>query len=358
MPDTEPLRIIELTGSRREIELSDRALPYRPVAWAGEQRIERTLYPGNPVATVQVLGPDETTLELHGRWKDRFIGQGMVTLTGWDDIIPQGTTPTVQDLGAVFHALRRSGNHLEVTWGPEVRRGVLTRFEVSWHRLDIAEWSMRFDWTSFGAGAPSPFSSVSSSRTSSAQDVTTRLSDFNDVMARMPSFTMPAIASLALGLGSSIASATIDLATAIAAVSGVSMVSTAQFQGVATYAAVVLDSCIELRQLVGLPPQGLVATDDVSSLLGGSVWARNATAALIALAVAAVEAREAIRTRAVPDFLADIRIREGQTLRDVATEYYGSPDAWTAIADANGLVGSVQAPGTRVFIPRREGRAA
>jgi hypothetical protein len=35
-------------------------MPYTGVAWEGEQHSKLTWYPGNPVATQQVLGPRET----------------------------------------------------------------------------------------------------------------------------------------------------------------------------------------------------------------------------------------------------------------------------------------------------------
>lgn len=357
---TEPLTIEELTGSQRSVSLTDRALPYRPVAFPGEQRTEKTSYPGNPVSTIQVLGPDETAAELSGRWKDRFIGRGtMVELEGWTAIVPEGETPTVEQVVEIFHAIRRSGNLLEVRWGPEIRRGIMARFEPTWQRLDVCEWSVRFEWTQAGRSLPSPFTSATNETASASSDVTSSLSDMNDVLAMMPQLTIPDVALQAIAFGASIAAAVVDMVDTIASISGVPAVTMDEFQGVASYTGDVVSQCSSLRQVLGdYPPPGIIPTDDVPSLLDGATWGRNMSAALVALAAAAVRAREAVRDRAVPDYLADVRLREGQTLRDVAREYYGAPDDWTVIADANGLIGSVHPPGTRVLVPRREGRAA
>jgi len=358
---TEPFIIEELTGSRRSVELSDRALPYRPMALPGEQRTERTHYPGNPVATIQVLGPDETTAEIRGRLKDRFFigARAMVALSGFDSIVPPGTTPTVQDLVNIFHTLRRSGNYVEVRWGPEVRRGVMKRFEPSWHRLDVVEWVISFEWSQIGSFVPSPFATASSDSTTDTTDLSTALSDFNAGLSDMPGGLFPNIVAQSIALGVSIASVTLDLITSVAAIGGVPFVPMSQFQGVSSYASVVVSETSLMRQFLGDPPPlGLVPTDDVVSLLAGGTWGRDMSYLLVALAVAAVEAREAVRDRAVSDYLADEKLREGQTLRDLALEYYGSADDWTILADANGLIGSVHPAGTRVLVPRREGQVA
>jgi len=356
----EAFTITELTGSERSIELRDRAMPYKPVSWPGEQRTEKTLYPGNPQATIQVLGPEEIDVEIRGRWKDRYIGRGnMIVLSGWDSIVSAGETPSAEQMVQVFHTLRRSGNLLEVRWGPEIRRGVLKRFEPNYHRLDVIEWTCRFEWLQYGATAPTPFTSAPS-QTMSAELAAT-LAALNDIASGMPQILFPDFVAEALTLQGTIAAASLTMIEADADITGIPVVTQDQFQGFSSKVADVVDACSALRQAVDVPVTEMVPTDDMVNRLAGYVWARDMSAALVALAVAAVRARETIRDRTVSAYLAEVTLKTNQTLRDLARQYYGSADDWTYIADANGLVGSSHAAGTKIMVPRRQtgsGRAA
>jgi hypothetical protein len=335
-----------------------RALPRKPVTFPGTHRSEKTIYSGNPVATLQVTGNDEGTFECHGKWKDKYVSRGdLFELSGWDSILPSSSTPTVQDIVKIFHSLRRSGNHLEVRWGIEVRRGILKKFEPSWHRMDWVEWMLSFEWNQFGSAAPSPVVSASGESTNTTSNVTSSLSDLNDVMSRIPSFAFPDIISDSLELHSSISSSVLSLVTSASAISGVPSVTPSQFQGIASLVSTVVSECSEMRVMLGdVPPVGLIPVDDVSSGLSAFSWARDVSSAVMSLSVASIMLRNAVRDRTVSDYIADVRLREGQTLRNIALLYYGSADSWGIIADANGLTGSIHPPGTRVLVPRKSGQ--
>ena len=65
------------------LNLTRRALPYRPFTLKGSQRNEITWYPGNPIGSLQVLGPTESDTSVSGVWKDVFIkGSNFATLDG------------------------------------------------------------------------------------------------------------------------------------------------------------------------------------------------------------------------------------------------------------------------------------
>jgi len=348
---SEPLSIVETTGSERGVELNNRALPFKGVSFAGEQRSEKTNYPGNPVSTLQVLGPNELPTEMQGRWKDQFL-YGMVTLTGWDAIVSDGEHPSAEQLVKIFHILRRSGNLLEVRWGPEIRRGILKRFDPIYDRVDAVRWNMTFEWTQFGTAQASQFTGVQPTESMSAELAAT-LAALNDLTSGMPQIMYPTFADDLLELQGLIMVAAIALMEANAEVQGTPEVTQDEFQGVASRAADVVASCEVMRQALDVPGTELVPTDDVSSVLAGSTWSKDTMKALVELAVAAVRTREMIRNRTVSEYLADIRLRESQTLRDVSREYYGAADDWTIIANANGLIGSIHDAGTRILVPRQ-----
>lgn len=155
--------IEEQAGSRRKVELKGRALPYRGVAFGQDQRTKKTNYPGNPVATQQVLGPEYPDTEIHGEWKDRFLDPD-VKVTN-DPIFPRPAL--AEDLILLMYDIQRSGNPLRIQWGFEVRGGILKRFIPTYDRLEDVKWSMEFEWNNRddevaprGAVEPDLFSSL------------------------------------------------------------------------------------------------------------------------------------------------------------------------------------------------------
>lgn len=167
MPETfnlvSALIIRELTGDKRALTLTGRALPYRGVAFASEMRAEFSWYPGNPEATVQVLGAKENETVLRGMWKDRFLADRSLVQTGTIpgaaafDLRPPAqvsfrgglsTSPllTAMDLVKQVNDIQRSGQLLEVTWDEIGRRGILTKFVHTWQNRRDVEWEMTFQW--------------------------------------------------------------------------------------------------------------------------------------------------------------------------------------------------------------------
>jgi hypothetical protein len=345
----EAMTITELTGSRRSVILRDRALPHRPVAWPGEQRQKKTSYPGNPVSTVQILGTVEPDLEMGGAWKTKFIGQ-MVTLWGFDDVVSRGADVTAENMVEIFTRIRRGGNLLRVSWGPEVRRGILATFEPNYDRVEDILWSARFVWTQIG-DAPAPRASEAAEPET---DLNTDLTALNSVLASQPSYILPGVA-VPIGIAAAaVQEATLGMAASLGAISGVPDVTLPQFQGIAQWAETIQTQGTIMRALTSDRSLELfVATDDVGSVFGAGLWRRDVAAAALALMASAIEARESIRDRVIAEFQDVDVVRDGETLRDVSLRQYGTSDAWGLIADANGYVTSDVAAGTSVLIPRR-----
>lgn len=151
VPSTE-LVIEEKDPYGRRYTLRGRAMPYRGVSWGGSQHFKRQDYPGNPVATMQVLGSRESQqTKLNGTWKNKYIagtvriddkgdGLSVIDLPRLDD--PDTAEQAIQ----LFHRIRRRGKILRVSWGGEVRIGLLAEFTATYDRLQDAEWEMTFEW--------------------------------------------------------------------------------------------------------------------------------------------------------------------------------------------------------------------
>src|SRR5581483_8157524 len=154
MGDPTSFTIHELTGDGRTLDLQGRCLPYKGYQLKGKMRAEFTWYPGNAVASVQMLGAKEEPSTVKGTWKDRFIrstdDNGFpVTNTG----IALLNGQQLADAEAVINAMdsfRLAGQLLEVTWDGTVRRGIMSDFTQNWLRHEVVEWEVTFDWVSRG----------------------------------------------------------------------------------------------------------------------------------------------------------------------------------------------------------------
>lgn len=350
----ESILIRELTGSQRSVVLRDRALPHRPVAFPREQIVKKTRYQGNPVATVQVLGPEHGPLEMAGCWKARYIAAA-VSLWGFDDLWSEGDAVTPEIMVLAFDRLLAGGNLLEVSWGPEVRRGVLSRFEPSYQRVEDVDWSVTFTWTQAGS-AEAPRATAAPDTQSDSEAA---LSGLEDTMARIPTSILPNVTTALLALETVAREAMLTLMGGVAAVSGIPSVGLDQFQRIASSASAVAEACGALATAtVDASIETLVADGPVAGAVAAQCWAMDAGAAALVLAVVAIGARESVRGRVVSDYLAVVILRRNQTLRTLALEYYGSADAWTTIADANGLTASNPPVGTLILIPARASAGA
>lgn len=344
----EAFTIQELTGTRRSVQLNGRSLPYRPVEYEGEQAHVQTWYPGNPVATIQVLGPREGPMMIAGTWKTSKL-VGCVKLVGFDDIPSDGGTVTAEDLVQVFHRIRIAGNAVEVRWGPEVRRGILHRFAPKYQRLEDIEWSMDFVWSQRGDRPP-----ARAARTENPVQTTTaamnRLSD--SAAAEPPGLLDQARDTMRTGVDAVRRGVTTFTQT-VAQIQTTANVASARFQQLQSITSEVVDTVRTLRKgSLDLPYTRLLPIDDVVQVLKVENWRRDVGADARRTGAQSVRGRDDIAARAVPGYLAIVTLRERQTLRQLAAEYYGSADAWTVIADANGIVGSTAPVGTVIYIPQ------
>ena len=113
--DGQPIILRELEGLEREVLLDGGALPNRgSVAYGGEQRVNRTFYPGSNTPSTQVLGVQFDDISLKGLLKDIWAGQ-----VGY-------ARATADALASIWKAQTRC----ELTWGDVyVHRGRVKRWE-------------------------------------------------------------------------------------------------------------------------------------------------------------------------------------------------------------------------------------
>jgi hypothetical protein len=347
--------ITELTGPKREIQLFDRALPYQKLEMGREQRHVKREYAGSRVATIQVMGVSILNWEAEGMWKTRFLGAGHnVELKNFPDIPNDGGRITAEDLVDAMQRILDAGQNVEVRWGPAVRRGILAGFTPTWDRVEDVAWRLSFVWAQDGE-APPRRASVSLDTTSGMRRA---LDQLDLVAAEMPSTILPTQADDLIAKIGDVRVAGAALTESLAALQATTTSTIADVQNAQTLADRVVQAAEALRtgNLSDLPYVSLLPVDDVSAVLEAEVWRRDTAASSRTVQAEARRSSAATADRSMPGAVAVVTLTENTSLRVLAVRYYGDADAWTTIADANGLISSIAAAGLRLVIPRPAGQ--
>ncbi|GAG32678.1 unnamed protein product, partial [marine sediment metagenome] len=222
----------------------------------------------------------------------------------------------------------------------------------SYERIEDVAWTCSFVWSQVG-DRPVPLIVA-------PEDPTDRLdaalAELQADVSRRPLSILPLVSNPVTAYMDVLMTEVVGLIKRVAAIVNTPEVLIEDFQGIAASTEAVLLRCNGIRQTLGDENvEDLVATDDVYDRLAVETWRGATGGSLQELMAEAVEARESVRQRVASDYLDVVVIKDNQTLRDLAREYYGSADDWTVIADANGLTNSDPPVGTVVFIPRRPG---
>jgi len=128
LADGQPLTLRDLTTGK-EITLEGAALPLRNVAAGAKLRHTTTWYPGATIASVQVHGIEEETIQLEGDWRDTLLG------------LEDGAAALV----AAARSMLLAQHRVEMTWGTlVVRRGMILRFAPKYQGQAVIGWAIEF----------------------------------------------------------------------------------------------------------------------------------------------------------------------------------------------------------------------
>jgi hypothetical protein len=376
-----PLVIQELTGDARVVTLRGRSLPYRGIGWGSELRVETKYFPGQPVAQAQVLGPKWTDTTMTGMWKDAFLfdDSSYVTLLGFPRVGSAGRPGSADRGGKSFQSggaipggpgearrartvrdaiwlIQRSGQLLRVEWGSVVRFGFIASFDAEHDREEDIRWEITFKWIGDTDAAPKPIV--------------------------RPKFDAP---GLLARLISAIQAFLNEMNAALAQLFGAVQLVTQRITRIGTLLSDLIGTLSSVVSLLLLPAEiiGVIKQQITSIVLavrdllaalrstpaayaalrdGGNPNDANlASEAAAAIAFNAarlgvdVEAtRDELEGLESPDIIGTFTAPEDVTLRDVSTQFYGTPENWTLIADFNNIAGSIAPRGTVLRIPSLE----
>jgi len=385
-----PFIVRETTPPGRIIVLRGRSLPYRGVTWGGTQRVNINYFPGNPVATAQVVGPTYVPTVIRGTWKDAFLftGPGNPNENAAElrnfPVLGPAALPPPQTPGAIvtsggqtfpsaasipgnialaqrartlrdaFEVVRRSGALLNVTWGSIARFGFLVRADFTHDREEDIAWELEFAWIG-DTDAPPIISTVPRlDALGFLRALIALLQALLDAFNRALAFLFGAVQRVTQ-LIRRIGSLVTDFLEALNKLAGLIFVPAELFgtlqQQLAAIRLATRDLIATLRSVpaaYSAAASGATPTEINFAIEFAAAINRNAQI----LGVEAALASRQLDALQSDDVLAIYTSPGGVTLRDVATRFYGSPDDWPRIRDFNGLSGSVVERGTVIRVPK------
>jgi hypothetical protein len=361
------------------LELRERALPYRPLTISGKQRAEFTWYPGNPEATVQMLGPEEGVISLRGYWKDRFIqGTGAAQLYNSGEFL-LGQLPgylaasrnvgTVADLVQAVDDMRRMGRRITLSWAGLQRVGHITSFTQHWNNVHDCEWEMDFSVLSQNE---SVVPTAQQNSPNLADQAVQALQDAQNVADNLlEQTTVLANASLTWTNLFATASTQFDNLTSTAAsaiynaTSSVASYEQAPFDAARRIAASASGLVVSASQTLGTVVDralsdyvefGAWGTQDDAPMgiqIAGNSVQRSFNNAVQSVRYNNALTRYSLEQQLQQELLASFVAAQNMDLRDVSTRYYGTPDNWQQLMQFNGFASSKLNAGDLVWVPKQ-----
>lgn len=340
--------IEQLGGNRLGVSLRGYALPH----WGQASFLEvlntkKTTYQGNPQATIQVLGYEMKDTEIGGLWMTRKL-QGMVTATyqGAGEIRIESASALVDFVRRMF----RGGQQVRVQWENVVRIGVIKEFNPDYKRIEDIRWSISFEWSKDGDVPSTPRSAPGVGV--STQPAQTALNTMQDQAALVPVRTdqtffdgvrgrVQTMRNGGLQFMRRIQTGTALLTLPLNEINGaLSVADTLRVEGLAT-----------TSQLLDVPVTAVTTSNTFIDTLKAERWRRGMSFQADRFSGEINNQARRLRKQRVKPPIDTVVCQNDTTLRSLSTRYYGTPDEWQRIANANGLVGSVVPAGTRVVIP-------
>lgn len=342
------LVIEQLGGNRLSVALRGYALPHwGQASFAEKLNTKKTVYQGNPQATIQVLGYEMNDTQLGGMWMSRKLAN-MVTATyqGAGEI----RIETAAALADFVRRMFRGGQQVRVQWENIVRIGVIKEFDPDYKRLEDIRWTISFEWSKDAEVPNTPRSAPGVG--TSTQPTQNALNTMQDQAALVPGRTnqtffdglrgkVTLLRNGGLQFMRRIQTATAFLALPLNEINGaLSIADTLREEGLST-----------TSQLLDVPVTAVTTANTFIDTLKAERWRRGMATQTDRFSGEINNQARRLRKQKVKPPIDTVVCQNDTTLRLLSTRYYGTPDEWQRIADANGLVGSVVPAGTRVVIP-------
>lgn len=377
------------------LTLTGRALPYMPLAISGKQRAEFNWYPGNPQATVQMLGPEEQTISIKGFWKDKFIqGTGAATLSfegraseetflGFSEFstvsVGGRSVASVVELVNIVDTMRRMGRRIMLTWDKVIRYGHIVGFTQTWHTAHYCEWELEFGVMSLeepNIESSNPNQLDLAAVATMAADWPERVSTAKFINRPFPVTLTPKLNAALTSLDAEIfrISSGIGQAAQLAA-QAIQIIPNAARSVISSLAGAVSSTSLALGNLTdtaltesfafatvtqagstfGLGESNALREDSLpfGIQLGAASYQRQISASYRTVRTSSAQMRFDLQRQLQNELKASFVAKQDMDLRDVSTQFYGTPNNWRDLLIYNGLTSSRLTAGQLIWVPQQ-----
>lgn len=348
------LQLIEYVEGVAQMDTAFRfvgnAMPFQPFEWSGMQKLAKQYYPGNPEPSVQVLGSQEGTITLKGRWKDKrfkdpsFYGVAYQYNTAINEMRKRGNLVKI-----AMHGM--AGNF--VRWGfiekGSFKMNTLAHIDYEIELFIVGETQPKNNFFA----APEKQSPVAVN-----QNLIDEANNFAQNYSTVPSTMPKTIADEINGLISTVATAvnlvtgfitdTLAVAQSVqdSANRAIGLVKNAQAQ------ISIFNRTIDklTHNWNTLSSQGSAAGQTRDTLANlAYIMETQAGTGLTQTYLKQIATQLETIARTVPK--ARYRVVSGDTLQNISVKFYGTASHWDAIYDHNQLTSTALVSGTILEIP-------
>jgi hypothetical protein len=326
------------TGVQFRWDARTRSAPRGNWSFGGALRTVRTDYDGAIEPSEHVLGYSYKDFTVAGRWDDRYAGEGFANSSwqAFEALVKRGRLVRIE-----FEDVSITGLIKDVDFEYRLKADIGYSFVVSPHYRVAGEQRRA------RAAAPVP----------RADELEAAIQDpVEGIEALMDEAPKEWLSSdqiqVVQGDVDAVRGAFDEIATVIDERLTAAEDSVAAVARLAQLFASIRTSSAEMVSRLRVMRSDLdVAVDSVIPVLDFEVWTRGmAMEAMLALGIA-TDSEDALKRRIQPRTRAIHRGQQNQTLMAVSLLYYGTPDSWQMIQEANGLSSFVLAGGELLTIP-------
>ena len=352
----------ELSGAQRRLTFTGHSLPLAEGArWETKQRRKKQWYPGNPEATVQVLGPEEGpstfTLMLDYRWlgggsQEVYLEYGSATIA-WTGF---GAQNDPLALGNLLADIARGGQELKVTWGPMVRRGMLDvtvepRNELVVQVVLSFDWHAKDDPIAFLASPPFDFHGPE-------QSLLGLIKGFADLLAAPGRVAAEFLDQVNGALGQ-VESAVQAYSKMLDTYENLATAGRDAIQNCLGIVGTMLEGITNLISFLDVDASAITGSDDQAQVwLGAGITGTGQDQALQMAAQAKLARKELLNLFGGEDVVGVEVAYAGATLQKYAATYYHDPSLWIALGKYNLISSPTLEAGIIVVVPKLDMLAA
>ncbi len=347
------------TDTAFSIDLYERALPLETMQVGGKMRAEFTWYAGSPVATVQVLGAEEDDISVQGFWKERFIGDpgsGGMLFVGGDPVY------SVRVAVDALDAARRRGLPLVMQWGEVVRTVLIKEFTQTWHNPYDCEWELTLGVIAIDtiiAPTPNqPYPDLSAT----SYNIDTADTYWSTEALQLPAglrWNADLLAQLnevddtVLGLTNAVTNFVQNVVgqatTPLNAARQLGAILTNATRQLETFAFTIMGQA-ESSIFEGFTSPDTIPYTEQARAAYSKTRISQATRDLRNVFIEQITPQIQLLT---PPLTASYIASSAQDLRDVSTQFYGTPNNWRGLMQYNGLSSSRLAAGDLIWVPQQ-----